>query len=611
MAKEERVAGGVYAFADMVWRKAAYAGGKAAEKAAAHMPAADRELTYGEYLEKDTPSDLELRRQRRLAKKFSWQVRVGVAADSAPAGLREQTYTAARPLKKMPDAEYVLVCESTDCILRADLLYECVRVLNERRSQGLPSADLIYFDSDSVDPGSAGYKSAVSRHGTWGSKHQTGNHFAPLFRPGFDPDLLSQWNYLGPVYLLRAGMKEITPASVALHIPHILYSAAEPNSAAAEKFPLPVRTKISAKTEQKDRPDAAAEPGTGGGQRTGTGHADPALPQVSVIIPSKDAVPALRRCLDSLTRAQFSDTAGLLEILVVENNSSEQKTFDFYREAQKDDPRVKILFYRDSTETGNSCPGDTEAESSEAHRQGREKFNFSALCNFGASEAKGDLLLFLNNDTELLEERSIRYMAEDLLDPEIGAVGALLFYPDGKVQHAGVILGAGGIAGHALAGRTLEGSGWIRRAMRYPHDVSAVTAAAMMVRAEDFNKMGGFDEGLAVTFNDVDLCLKIGQMGRRILLDPRSRFLHYESLSRGAEESREKVRRFHGEIDRFALRWEKELLAGDPHYSPVLSLSGGTYTLKRRAEVEKPCLNYIRHAKMARAEAKVCTGYDS
>lgn len=341
-----------------------------------------------------------------------------------------------------------------------------------------------------------------------------------------------------------------------------------------------------------------------GDQGTAAEHARPMLRQVSVIIPSKDAVPTLRRCLESLTRAQFSDSAELLEILVVENNSSDPKTFDFYGKAQEADPRVKILYYPDSTVTGDNGPGITEKGNSEARRHGREKFNFSAICNFGASEAKGDLLLFLNNDTELLEERSIRYMAEDLLDPGIGAVGALLFYPDGKVQHAGIILGAGGIAGHALAGRTPEDGGWIRLAMRYPHGVSAVTAAAMMLRAEYFRKAGGFDEGLAVTFNDVDLCLKIGQTGKRILLDPRARFLHYESLSRGAEESREKVRRFHGEIDRFALRWEKELREGDPHYSPALSLSGETYSLKPRAEFEKPCLNYIRHAKMREAERR-------
>ncbi len=224
-------------------------------------------------------------------------------------------------------------------------------------------------------------------------------------------------------------------------------------------------------------------------------------------------------------------------------------------------------------------------------------FNYSRINNFGASKAHGRFLLFLNNDTVILKPSSIWYLASHAERQDVGAVGALLIYPDHTVQHAGVILGYGGIAGHAYQGEELGELPGEYPELLFEHtrNVSAVTGACMLMRREVYEQAGGFDEELAVTFNDVDLCLRLRKEGYRILICPNAELIHNESASRGAEDSEEKVRRFHREIGIFVRRWEKELEAGDPFYNPNLTLTGRTYTCKDPVrEARAPYLKYLR-----------------
>ena len=197
---------------------------------------------------------------------------------------------------------------------------------------------------------------------------------------------------------------------------------------------------------------------------------------------------------------------------------------------------------------------------------------------FGVKHASGDYLLFLNNDIEFITKDCI----EELLGPcqrsDVGAVGARLYYGDGTLQHAGVVIGLGGIAGHPFYGFPSEDVGYFGRVV-IAQDYSAVTAACMMMKRSVFQQVGGFDEQLAVAYNDVDLCLKAGETGYRIVYNPYAELYHYESKSRGYEDTKEKEDRFHAEREIFRKRWEKILRDGDPNYNPNLTLKEANFGL--------------------------------
>ena len=462
-----------------------------------------------------------------------------------------QTYRNVRPLKDCPEAEYTLFA-GPGCTLTPDMLSSCVRLLNEDNGGYV---DLVYFDSDCIDA--------------------EGRKTNPAFRPEYDPILLRKVNYMGNVFLVRTAlfrkvygeMERDSGGKVSLdsdgvhaflkrlckgehvrpgqersgtvrHLPRILYHEVLEN---ARKVSVDRHIPLL----KKD------------------------LELVSVIIPNKDHVRDLKSCIDSLLEVNAYHN---LEIIIVENNSSSPEIFQYYEEIQKRDERIHVYTY-----TGS--------------------FNYSRINNFGASKAHGRFLLFLNNDTVILKPSSIWYLASHAERQDVGAVGALLIYPDHTVQHAGVILGYGGIAGHAYQGEELGELPGEYPELLFEHtrNVSAVTGACMLMRREVYEQAGGFDEELAVTFNDVDLCLRLRQEGYRILICPNAELIHNESASRGAEDSEEKVRRFHREIGIFVRRWEKELEAGDPFYNPNLTLTGRTYTCKDPVrEARAPYLKYLR-----------------
>lgn len=273
-----------------------------------------------------------------------------------------------------------------------------------------------------------------------------------------------------------------------------------------------------------------------------------ARPLVSILIPNKDAATVLRRCLDSIAERT---TYPNYEVIVIENNSADASTFAYY-DALAEAGKVHVIRW----------PGP---------------FTFSEINNFGAKAARGDYLLFLNNDIEVITPDWIEQMLMYAQREDVGAVGAKLYYPDGRVQHAGVIVGVLGVGYHGFSGFSHDAQGYMCR-LQVPVDLSAVTAACMLVRRNVFDEAEGFDPALAIAFNDVDLCLRIGEMRKRIVFTPYAEMYHHESYSRGSDEDTpEKHARFLREIAFFQSRWRKFLVQGDPYYHESLTLSHGGF----------------------------------
>lgn len=266
-------------------------------------------------------------------------------------------------------------------------------------------------------------------------------------------------------------------------------------------------------------------------------------PLVSILIPNYNHIDELKVCLDSIRE---KSTYGNYEIIIIENNSDEE-TFKYY-DSLKSDERIKVVVY---------------------HPEGG--FNYSAINNFGAKYAKGDYLLLLNNDIEILTPSWIEEMLMFCQRKDVGAVGAKLYYPDDTIQHAGVIIGLGGVAGHSHKYFPREHCGYAYR-LTIAQNMSCCTAACLLVKKSVFDEVGGFDEKFAVAFNDVDLCMKIRDKDYLIVFTPYAEMYHYESKSRGNEDTPEKIARFNGEIRRFKSKWSKQLLAGDPYYNVNLTL---------------------------------------
>ena len=274
-------------------------------------------------------------------------------------------------------------------------------------------------------------------------------------------------------------------------------------------------------------------------------------PLISVIIPNKDHCDDLDKCLKSI---YAKTTYKNFEIIIVENNSTEEETFKYYEEAEKQYDHLTILTWKD-------------------------EFNYSAINNFAVQRAKGEYVLFLNNDIEVISPDWMTDMLRYAQRKDVGIVGAKLYYPDNTIQHAGVIMGLGGVAGHIFSGIPRNDYGYGGLAM-IVQDMSAVTAACMLMKKSDFESVGGFDEGYKVAFNDVDLCMKIREKDLLIVYTPDVEMFHYESKSRGQEDSSEKLLRFQGEVERFKKRWPEILRDGDPYYNVNLTLKNGNCTLR-------------------------------
>ena len=420
-----------------------------------------------------------------------------------------------------------------------------------------PDARVIYSDEDQIDP--------------------AGRRSNPRFKPDWSPDLALSWNYVGHLTAVRRDLaraiggwrqgfdgardydlvlraSEMVDSSQIRHVPKILVHVPAPDEpcapGASEMLKSTVR--LRAVSEHVARLGQAADVSLDAS--TGVAHVayrvrQPA-PLVSIIVPTRDQVEMLKLSLASVLD---KTTYGPLEVIVVDNGSTRKETLAFL-EALAQDERVRVLSY----------PGP---------------LNYSAINNFAVANARGEILALLNNDVEVITPSWLDEMVGHASRREVGCVGAMLYYPDDTIQHAGVTLGLGGLAGHGHKHLPRGDPGYDMRAACVCN-VSAVTGACLVMKRSVYEEVGGLDEvGLAVAFNDVDLCLKVRQKGLLNIWTPFAQLYHHESVSRGADHTRDKVERFAKEIDLMKRRWGDVLLR-DPYYSPNLTHSGEDYSIR-------------------------------
>lgn len=275
-------------------------------------------------------------------------------------------------------------------------------------------------------------------------------------------------------------------------------------------------------------------------------------PKISIVIPNKDHAEDLRRCIKSIVEKSTWEN---YEIIVVENNSETKEIFSYYEEL-KNNPQIKIVTYEGA-------------------------FNYSKINNLGVSQATGDYVLLLNNDTQVI---TVNWMEELLMyaqRQDVGAVGGKLYYGDKTIQHAGVVIGLGAhrTAGHVHYRQKRENLGYMGR-LCYAQDMTAVTGACLMVKKKLYEAAGGLDEGFAVSLNDVDFCLKLRRMGYLNVFTPFAELYHFESVSRGLDDQGEKAARYNEESARFREKWKAELEAGDPYFNPNFSLDKSDFSLR-------------------------------
>lgn len=451
---------------------------------------------------------------------------------------------------KMADGDFVVLTDHDD-LLSPEALYQCAKAVQKE-----PQTDVIYSDEDKVDMS--------------GKKF-----FEPHFKSDYNIDLLCTMNYICHLFVVRkdvmerAGLFEscydgaqdhdfilrcTEKAEHIVHIPKVLYHwrcHAQSTSENPESKLYAFENGCKAVKAHYDRIGVPAEVVQGpfyGMYRTH--YLWKEQPLVSILIPNKDHAADLKKCMDSI---EEKSTYRNFEFIIVENNSTEEETFAYYKEIEKRD-NVRVLYYK-------------------------EDFNYSRINNFGAKEANGEYVLLLNNDTEMIEPDSIKEMLDVCMRPDVGIVGAKLLYEDNTIQHAGVIIGFGGVAGHAFIGQDRDDNGYFSRIISV-QDLSAVTAACLMVRRSVFDEVEGLNEEFKVAFNDIDFCLKVRKAGYLVVYNPYAQFYHYESKSRGQEDSADKVARFQQEIGLFGERWGELLEHGDPYYNPNLTLDKADFSLK-------------------------------
>ncbi len=446
-----------------------------------------------------------------------------------------------------------LVFADHDDTLAPNALYECARALQEK-----PDTRILYSDEDKVD----------------GDREK---YFEPHMKPDYNPDLLCTVNYICHLFVVERELAQevgllrpdydgaqdydfvlrcVEASDRICHIPKVLYhwrsheeSTAENPESKAYAFEAGRR----AVQAHYDRLGIRAE--VYQGEYPGlyrTRFLRDRDPLISILIPNKDHTEDLERCISSI---ETKSTYRNYEFIIIENNSEKEETFQYYRDLEATHKKAQVVYWK-------------------------EGFNYSAINNFGAQYAQGEYLLLLNNDTEIINPDCLEELLGYCLRPDVGAVGARLYYEDDTIQHAGVVVGFGGIAGHCFVQQPRGSTGYCHRII-CAQDYSAVTAACMLVDRKAFDRVGGLSPELAVAFNDIDFCLKLRQAGYLIVYNPYAELYHYESKSRGLDNTPDKVARFNKEIATFAKRWPEILQKGDPYYNPNLTLDSQDFSLRR------------------------------
>lgn len=451
---------------------------------------------------------------------------------------------------EMAQGEFVGLLDHDD-LLAPNALYEIVRALDEDRN-----LDAVYTDEDKVTT-------------------ELDEHFQPHLKPDFNLDLLRSNNYICHFFVVRRSIVQkvggfcqefdgaqdhdfifrcIETAEKVGHIPEILYhwrthKASTADNPASKMYAFDAgKRAIEAHLKRTGTEGIVSHTPDLGFFRVK--YPVQGQPLVSVIIPNKDEKETLKACIDSIReKTEYPN----YEIIIVENNSTTDEIFQYYKELSQDS-RIRLLRWK-------------------------KEFNYSAINNYGVRHANGEYLLFLNNDVTVITPGWIKELLGVCQRPEVGAAGVKLIYPDNTIQHAGCVIGLGGIAGHMFVDMPANRTGYLHKASIL-QDMSAVTAACMMMKRTAFEESGGFTEKLSVAFNDVDLCLKVRKNHKLIVYDPYVQLYHMESKTRGAEDNKEKVRRFQEEIEYMRCQWIDILKKGDPYYNKNLSLTKWNYSLR-------------------------------
>ena len=447
------------------------------------------------------------------------------------------------------EGEYIALLDHDD-VLHPAALYEVMRSIERT------GADFIYTDEALF------YNTPQ-------------NAYLPHFKPDYAPDTLRANNYICHFtafqrsLLDEAGLFDpecdgsqdhdmalrlTEKARRVAHIPEVLYYwRAHGGSVAGspDTKPYVVDAGVRAVEKQLRRLGLAGtvEPVAPGQTVYRIRYAVQGSPKVSILIPNYQHLDDLRACLTSIIE---KTTWPNYEIVIVENNSTSPALFAYYEALQRGHDNVRVVTWEGA-------------------------FNYSAINNFGARYCTGDYLLLLNNDTVVITPDWLQEMLMFAQRGDVGAVGAMLYYADGTVQHAGVTVGLGSVAGHPNRYVRRGDSGYFGRLL-YAQNLSAVTGACLMVPRTVWDAVGGLDEGYAVAYNDVDLCLRIREAGYLVVWTPHAELYHCEYKSRGLDDTPEKRQRHLDEVRRFRTRWAKVLEDGDPYYNPNLSTAGEDYS---------------------------------
>ncbi len=469
---------------------------------------------------------------------------------------------------KLADGEYIGLFDHDD-VLHPSVLFEYVKAINEQ------GADYLYCDETTFQSGDI-------------------NHMLTMhFKPDYAPDNLRANNYICHFSVFKRTLLEGTElfrsqfdgsqdhdmilrltdrAKKVVHIPRLMYYW--------RCHPASVASNIGAKTYAIDAARGAVADhlrshGYDNFKITSTRAFETIFkiryeiigsPKISIIIANKDHAVDLKRCISSIYEKSTYDN---WEIIVVENNSTEEDIWAYYKELTGKDVKIE----------GNCLSEDKKIRVVVYQSQG--SFNYSAVNNFGASFASGEYILLLNNDTEVITVNWLEELLMYAQREDVGAVGAKLYYPDKTIQHAGVVLalGAHRTAGHSHYKQPKANLGYMGR-LCYAQNVSAVTGACLMVKKALFDEVGGLDEGFAISLNDVDFCLKLREKGYLNVFTPFAECFHYESISRGLDDHGEKAERYNRESQQFRAKWQAVLDAGDPYYNKNFSLDRSDFSLK-------------------------------
>ena len=457
---------------------------------------------------------------------------------------------------KMAGGEYIGLFDHDD-ILHPSALYEYVRVINEQ------GADYVYCDETTFKSGDINHMLTMHFKPDYAVDNLRANnyicHFSVFARELLDGTELFRTRFDGSQdhdMILRLTDR----AKKVVHVPRLLYYWRSHEGSVAsgvEAKPYVVEAARGAVADHLKRH------GFTHFQITSTRAFETIFkirypiagdPMISVVIANKDHRKDLERCITSIMEKSTYEN---YEIIVVENGSGEPEIFEYY-ESLKERENVRVVSF--------DCGGG---------------FNYSAVNNFGVENARGDYILLLNNDTQVI---TVNWMEELLMyaqREDVGAVGAKLYYENKTIQHAGVVLGLGAhrTAGHSHYGQHRENLGYMGR-LCYAQNVSAVTGACLLVKKKLFEEAGGLDTGFAISLNDVDFCLKLRQMGLLNVFTPFAELYHFESISRGLDDQGEKAARYNSESERFREKWKEILEKGDPYYNPNFSLDRSDFALK-------------------------------